>query len=55
MMCFVCCYGSADQGQQGTITWLSLLVIALILGVGLSWAHIRRALTGQYSVDDVED
>ncbi len=41
--------------STGMITWLSLVMIALILAVGLYWAHIRRALTGQYSVDDVED
>ena len=39
----------------GTITWLVLLMLALILAVGLSWSHIRRQLTGQVDVDDVED
>ena len=37
------------------ITWLVLLLIALILAVGMSWSHIRRRLTGQVDVDDVED
>lgn len=39
----------------GTITWLTLLMLSLILAVGLSWSHIRRQLTGQVDVDDVED
>ena len=30
-------------------------MLALILAVGLSWSHIRRQLTGQVDVDDVED
>ena len=38
-----------------TITWVALIVLAMILAIGLSWAHIRRRLTGQVSVDDVED
>ena len=39
----------------GAITWLALLLIALILALGMSWSHIRRRLTGQVDVDDVED
>jgi hypothetical protein len=38
-----------------TITWVALIVVAMILAIGLSWAHLRRRLTGQVSVDDVED
>ena len=30
-------------------------VLSLILAVGLSWSHIRRRLTGQVDVDDLED
>ncbi len=42
-----------DSGQA--ITWVALLLIALILAVGMSWSHIRRRLSGQQDVDDVED
>ncbi len=38
-----------------TITWVALLILSMILAVGLSWSHIRRRLTGQVAVDDVED
>ena len=41
--------------SPGAITWLALLLVAMLLAVGMSWAHIRRRLSGQYSVDDVED
>jgi hypothetical protein len=41
--------------STSAITWLALLLIALILATGMSWSHIRRRLTGQYDVDDVED
>ncbi len=37
------------------ITWIALLMLSMILAVGLSWSHIRRRLTGQVDVDDVED
>ena len=35
--------------------WLALLVLSLVLGVGLSWSILRRAVSGQADVDDVED
>ena len=41
--------------STGAITWLALIVLALILAVGLSWSHIRRRLTGQVDVDDIEE
>jgi hypothetical protein len=36
-------------------TWIILVGLAAILAVGLSWSHIWRRLTGQYTVDDVDD
>lgn len=36
------------------VTWISLVCIAVLLGIGLSWSHVRRRLSGQYDVDDVE-
>jgi len=37
------------------LTWVVLIVLSLILAAGMSWSHIRRRLTGQFDVDDVED
>lgn len=37
------------------ITWLILVVISIVLATGMSWSHIRRRLSGQADVDDVED
>lgn len=47
--------GWLSLDSTSTITWLALLVLSLILAVGMSWSHIRRRLTGQVDVDDVED
>lgn len=41
--------------STGIITYLALLLISLILATGMSWSHIRRKLTGQIDVDDVDD
>ena len=41
--------------SSSAITWVILLVLSLVLAAGMSWSHIRRRLTGQVDVDDVED
>ncbi|MEM9577025.1 MAG: DUF6524 family protein [Pseudomonadota bacterium] len=35
--------------------WLGIFALSVVLGVGLGWSHVRRALTGQTDVDDVDD
>ena len=35
--------------------WLGVLAVSLVLGIGLSWSHVRRALSGQSDMDDVGD
>jgi len=34
--------------------WLGLGALSFVLGIGLSWSHVRRALSGQADVDDVD-
>lgn len=36
-------------------TWLGLLVLSIVLAVGLSWSIIRRRLSGQADVDDIDE
>ena len=36
-------------------TYAGLVIITVILTVGISWSHIRRRLSGQYDMDDVDD
>ncbi|MEM8793322.1 MAG: DUF6524 family protein [Pseudomonadota bacterium] len=40
--------------DQNPIIWIALIAIGITLGIGLSWSIIRRFLTGQLDVDDVE-
>lgn len=47
--------GLLSLDATGALTWLSLIVLSLLLGTGMSWSHIRRRLTGQIDVDDIED
>jgi hypothetical protein len=47
-------WGWLDPRNATTMTWVVLVVSAIILAVGISWSHIRRRLTGQADVDEVE-
>ena len=35
--------------------WLGLAALSFVLGIGLSWSHVRRALSGQADMDDVDE
>lgn len=37
------------------ITWITLVCVACLLAMGMSWSHIRRRLSGQYDVDDITE
>ncbi len=34
--------------------WLGIFALSLVLAVGLSWSIVRRRLTGQADVDDID-
>lgn len=36
-------------------TWLALGALSFVLGIGLNWSHVRRALSGQADMDDVDE
>ena len=48
-------WGWLDVANAGVMTWVVLVALGIILGIGMSWAIIRRELTGQASVDEIED
>jgi hypothetical protein len=40
---------------EGTIfQYVILVIVAIVLGVGMSWSHIRRRMSGQADMDDVD-
>jgi hypothetical protein len=47
--------GLISLEATGVITYIVLLVLSFILATGMSWSHIRRRLTGQFDVDDMDD
>jgi hypothetical protein len=41
--------------SQRALAWVLLVIVSLILTAGLSWAHVRRRLSGQATVDEIEE
>lgn len=53
-------WAMVDQGwltldSEGTIAWVVLVILSLILAAGMSWSHIRRRMSGQFDVDEKDD
>lgn len=36
-------------------TWLAIFALSVVLGTGLSWSIVRRSLSGQLDVDEVDE
>lgn len=47
--------GILKLDDQSFLTWLGIAALATVLGIGLSWSHVRRALSGQADMDDVDE
>ena len=47
--------GLLSIDRPSSIGWVILVVISAVLAVGMSWSHIRRRMTGQIDMDEVED
>ena len=35
--------------------WLAILALSAVLGIGLGWSHVRRRLSGQADMDDLDE
>jgi hypothetical protein len=47
-------WGWLDPHNSTAMAWIVLVVFAIILAIGVSWSHMRRRLTGQTDVDEVD-
>jgi hypothetical protein len=41
-------------GSSHVLAWVALVITGLILGIGMCWSSLRRALSGQADVDEVD-
>ena len=47
-------WGWLDPRNTTTMGWVTLIACAVVLAFGMSWSHVRRRLTGQADVDEVD-
>lgn len=47
-------FGILRLDNPSANVWLGLIALSFVLGIGLSWSLVRRALSGQADVDDVD-
>lgn len=47
--------GLLKSQSVSAVTWISLICLALVLAIGVSWSHVWRKITGQLNVEDVDD
>ncbi|SHH83484.1 DUF6524 family protein [Marivita hallyeonensis] len=48
-------FGLLDLQNRNLTVWIGIVALATVLGIGLSWSIVRRKLTGQTDVDDVDE
>jgi hypothetical protein len=47
-------WGLLNVDSVTAMTYIILVIMCGILAIGISWSHIRRRMTGQVDVDEVE-
>ena len=47
--------GWVSTSSVSAVAWIVIVAVAAVMATGLSWSHIRRRLSGQQDVDDVDE
>jgi drug/metabolite transporter (DMT)-like permease len=48
-------YGLIKASSASAVTWIVLVCVAGVMAIGMSWSHVRRVMSGQVDVDDVDE
>lgn len=48
-------YGWLSLDSPTLLGWIMLVMLAAIMATGMSWSHVRRRMSGQLDVDDVDE
>ena len=56
----ICVSWLLDLGWLGfdivtLFSYIGLFILSAVLATGMSWSHIRRRISGQADMDDVDD
>ena len=55
LFCVAYDFGLLSHSSPTQMTWIAIVAMSLVLGVGLSWSHIRRQLSGQSDMDNISE
>lgn len=47
-------WGLLPGDSLPVLQWLGVMLVVFTLTAGVCWSHIRRRLSGQYDMDDVD-
>ena len=47
-------WGLIPAGSIRTVTYLILIAASAVLATGMTWSHIRRRISGQMDVDEID-
>jgi len=48
-------WGVLALDKFSTLAWVTEILLAALLAIGMSWSHIRRRMSGQVDMDDVDE
>ena len=48
-------WGMLNLENPDMNTWIAILALSIVLGIGLSWSIVRRMLSGQVDMDNVDN
>jgi hypothetical protein len=48
-------WGWVTLDDTSALTWIGLVILALIMAIGMAWAHLYRRWTGQATVDEINE
>lgn len=48
-------FGWISFDDPSANTWLAIALLSLVLAIGLMWSIVRRRISGQADVDDIDD
>jgi hypothetical protein len=48
-------WGIIPRGSYDVVAYMVLFVISALLAIGMTWSHIRRRMSGQFDIDEIEE
>ena len=47
--------GLLSLGNSSVNVWIGIFALSVVLGIGLSWSFVRRAISGQVDVSESDE